>query len=66
MTLIPSLTLAEIRVVFKDHLQRVWRASRERLHSHIPGSVPLLGLAYAPIVETSFSELAVYFLDFSP
>ena len=26
----------------------------------------LLGLAYAPIVETSFPELVVSFLDFSP
>ena len=26
----------------------------------------LLGLAYAPIVDTSFPELAVYFFDFSP
>ena len=25
-----------------------------------------LGLAYAPIVETSFTELAVSVLDFSP
>ena len=27
---------------------------------------PFWGLAYAPIVETSFIELAIYFLDFSP
>ena len=27
---------------------------------------PFLGLAYAPIVETSFPEVAVSFLDFSP
>ena len=27
---------------------------------------PFLGLAYAPIVETSFLELAVSYLDFSP
>ena len=27
---------------------------------------PFWGLAYAPIVETNFTELAVSFLDFSP
>ena len=27
--------------------------------------LPVLGLAYAPIVEMSFPELAVSFLDFS-
>ena len=27
---------------------------------------PFLGFAYAPVVETSFPELAVSFLDFSP
>ena len=27
---------------------------------------PFWGLAYAPIVETSFTELAISFLDFSP
>ena len=27
---------------------------------------PFLGLAYAPIVETDFPDLALSFLDFSP
>ena len=31
-----------------------------------PGSVPILGLANAPIVETEFLELAMSLLDFSP
>ena len=31
-----------------------------------PGSVPHLGLANAPIVETKFLELAMSLLDFSP
>ena len=31
-----------------------------------PGSVPFLGLACAPIVETRFLELTMYLLDFSP
>ena len=60
-----------------EHLQRVWHASRERLPFRTPGSVPILGLAYAPIVETKFLELAMsltrlftsntpwYFLDFA-
>ena len=49
-----------------EHLQRVWHASRERLPFRTPGSVPILGLANAPIVETKFLELAMSLLDFSP
>ena len=49
-----------------EHLQRVWLASRERLPFRTPGSVPILGLANAPIVETKFLELAMSLLDFSP
>ena len=49
-----------------EHLQRVWHASRERLPFRTPGSVPILGLASAPIVETKFLELAMSLLDFSP
>ena len=48
-----------------EHLQRVWHASRERLPFQTPGSVPILGLANAPIVETKFLELAMSLLDFS-
>ena len=48
-----------------EHLQRVWLASRERLPFRTPGSVPILGLANAPIVETKFLELAMSLLDFS-
>ena len=67
MTLIPCLTFTELRVVSIEHLRRVWHASRECLPFRTPGSVPLFGgLAYAPIVETSFPELVVSFLDFSP
>ena len=32
----------------------------------MPGSVPLFGLAWAPIIETRFLELAISLLDFSP
>ena len=63
---IPSLTFTELWVVSMEHLQRVWLASRERLPFRTPGSVPILGLAYAPIVETKFLELAMSLLDFSP
>ena len=49
-----------------EHMQRVWLASRERLHFQTPGSVPHLGLANAPIVETKFLELAMSLLDFPP
>ena len=49
-----------------EHLQRVWLASRERLPFRAPGSVPILGLTNAPIVETKFLELAMSLLDFSP
>ena len=54
MTFIPSLTFTELWVVSIEHLQRVWIASRERLPFRTPGSAPpFLGLACAPIVETS-------------
>ena len=49
-----------------ERLRRVWLASRERLPFRTPGSVPILGLANAPIVETKFLELAMSLLDFSP
>ena len=40
MTLIPSLTFTELRVVSMEHLQRVLQASRERLPFRTPGSAP--------------------------
>ena len=43
MILIPSLTFTDLRVVFIEHLQRVWHASRERLPLRTPGSVPFSG-----------------------
>ena len=66
MTFIPSLTFTELWVVSMEHIQRAWLASRERLPFRTPGSVPNLGLANAPIVETTFLELAMSLLDFSP
>ena len=41
MTLIPSLAFTELRVVFLEHLQRVWYASRERLPFVTSVSIPL-------------------------
>ena len=38
-----DLTLTELWVVFMDHLQRMWHASRERLPFRTPGFVPLFG-----------------------
>ena len=66
MTFIPSLTFTELWVVSMEHMQRVWLAIRERLPFRTPGSVPYLGLANAPIVETKLVELAMSLLDFSP
>ena len=56
MTLIPSLTITELRVVYIWHLQRVLDASRERLPFQTPGSVPFWGLTYVLIVETNFTQ----------
>ena len=38
---------------------RVWCVSRERLPFLTPNSIIFLGLAYGPIVEIRFPELAV-------
>ena len=43
MTLIPTLTFTELRVVSMEHRQRVLHASRERLPLRTPGSVPFFG-----------------------
>ena len=61
-----ELDLHRLWVVSMEHLQRVWHASRERLHLRTPGSVPILGFANAPIVEIKILELAMSLLDFSP
>ena len=56
---------------FVNHPFATSVASRERLPFRTPGSVSLLGVAYDPIVETKFLELAItlttpcYFLDFA-
>ena len=49
-----------------EHLQRMCHAYREHLPFWTPASVPVLGLVYAPIVDTIFPELSVPFLDLSP
>ena len=76
MSLIPSLTFTELRVVFMEHLQQTWHASRERLPFWTPGSVPLFETCFSSycwdqISQTCrvFSQLfglntPRYFLDF--
>ena len=66
ITLIPSLTFTELRVVSMENFQWVWHASRERLPiGHLVPS-PFLRHPYGPIVETRFLELVVSLLNFSP
>ena len=55
MTLIPSLTFAELRVDSMEHLQRVWHASRERLPLRTPGSVPYFGACICSGCRDHFS-----------
>ena len=64
MTSIPSLTFTELWVVSKEHLQRVWLASRERLPFRTPGSVPLFGTC---LCSNCWDQIPTpwYFLDFA-
>ena len=64
-TLIPSSSFTEWRMVTMEHCM-VWHASRERLPFPETRFRPFLGLANAPIVKTTFPELAVSVPDFSP
>ena len=57
MTLIPGLTFTELRVVFMEHLQRVWHASRERLPLRTPGSVPYFGACICSGCRDHFSGI---------
>ena len=63
---VPNLTFTELRTVLMEYLRRVWYAIRERLSFQTPGSVPFRGLAYVPVVDTSFPVLTLSFFDFSP
>ena len=63
LTLIPNLTFNELRIVSMEHLQRMWHARRNAYPSGHLVTSSFLGVAYAPIVETSFTKLAVSFLD---
>ena len=58
MTLLPSFTLHDLRVVSTEHLQRVMHAIREHLPFQIPGSDLFWGFDYAAIVETIFPNLS--------
>ena len=66
MTLIPRLTFTELQVVSMERLQRIWHASRKRLSSRTPGSVPFWHLLMLELLRPVLSEVAVSFLDFSP
>ena len=57
ITLIPSLTFIELKVVSIEHLQWVWHASREGFPLRTPGSVLIRGPLYDLIVDTSFPTL---------
>ena len=63
VTLIPSFNFSELLVVSMEQLLMV--AYHLGIFT-LPDTWfrPFFGLAYAPIVETSFPELAVSFLDF--
>ena len=62
MTFIPILTFTELWVVSMEHLQRMWLASRERLHFRTPGSVPHFGTC---LCSNWFLEFAMSLFDFS-
>ena len=58
MTLIPSLTFTKLLVASMENYQRVWHASRERLHFLTPGSVPLfLDLLVLQLLRPDSSKL---------
>ena len=57
MTFGTELDFHRLRVVDMEHLQRMQHSSRERLPFREPGSVPLLGTCFTPIVVTSFQNL---------
>ena len=66
ITLIPGLTFTELGVVSIEHLQRV-ASQQGTLNLSCTWFRPLFWtLAYAPIVEISFIELAVSVLDIWP
>ena len=67
MTLIPSLTFVELRVVSNPNIYNGCGMPTGNAYpsGHLFLS-PFWGLAYAPIVETRFPELAVSLFDFSP
>ena len=66
MTLIQSLTFTELWVVFLEHLQRMWHASRERLPFRATGSVPHLGTCLCSNCLDQIHRTCLSLLDFSP
>ena len=52
--------LLNVLLVLRLFMQWVWLASRKRLPFRTPAPPPFWALAYVPIVETSFTEFAVF------
>ena len=63
MTLIPSLTFTELRVLSMEHLQRVWHANRKLLPFRTPGFVPFWDLLMLQLLRPVFPNTD--FPDFS-
>ena len=61
MSLIPILTLTELRLVSMEHLQRVWHAGRERISFRIHSSVPLLGMSLCSNCWDQCSQTCSFF-----
>ena len=64
MIFIPTLTFTKLREVCNGLGMPAWSAYPSRHHGQVWS--PFMGLAYALIVETSFPELVVSFVEFSP
>ena len=65
ITLIPSITVTELRVVSMGHLQRVWHASTERLPFQTLDSVPILDLLMLQLLRPAFPNLSCLFSTFN-
>ena len=65
ITLIPSLTFTELRVLIMDYLQRVWHVSRKWLPFRTPGSFPWFGnLLMLQLLRQVFPNLPFLFSIF--
>ena len=64
MTLIPNLTITELRVVSMEHLQWVLHASREHLPFQTPGFVPFWDFLMLQLLRPVFPNLLCLFSTF--